>query len=53
MRVRFVDVDARDLSKLANGIEDLYDDAFDVIVVRGAFDAAALAEAGERLDCPS
>ncbi|MEO8309849.1 MAG: hypothetical protein ABI520_01650 [Caldimonas sp.] len=33
-----------------NGIEDMYDNALDVIVVRGAFDAAILAEVGERLD---
>ena len=45
-----LDVDARDLSAVANGIEDLYGDAVDVIVVRGAFDAAILAEAGQRLD---
>ena len=48
--VRSIDVDARDLSAVANGIENSYDDALDVIVARGAFNAAALAEAGERLD---
>jgi hypothetical protein len=48
--VRFLEVDASDLSKVANGIDDLYNEAFDVIVVRGAFDAKSLAEAGARLD---
>ncbi|MEJ6000137.1 2OG-Fe(II)-dependent halogenase WelO5 family protein [Paucibacter soli] len=48
--VRWLDVDARDLAGLANGIEDMYDDALDVILVRGAFDAATLAEAGAWLD---
>jgi hapalindole-type alkaloid chlorinase len=48
--VRSLDVDARDISAAGNGIEDLYDNALDVIVVRGAFDPAALAEVGERLD---
>ena len=49
-RVRCLDIDARDRSAVANGIEDIYGDALDVIVVRGAFDAAALAETGQRLD---
>ena len=48
--VRSLDVDARNGSTVVNGIEDMYDDGVDVIVVRGAFDAAALAEVGERLD---
>ena len=48
--VRCLDVDARDFSTVANGIEDMYDNAVDVIVVRGAFDDATLAEVGERLD---
>jgi len=48
--VRFLDVDARDSSAVANGIEDLYDNAVDVIVVRDAFDREAMAEVGERLD---
>jgi len=48
--VRSLDVDARDLAGLANGIEDMYGDAVDVIVVRAAFDAVTLAEAGARLD---
>jgi hypothetical protein len=48
--VRALDVDARDLGGVANAIEDLYAATLDVVVVRGAFDAAALAETGERLD---
>jgi len=48
--VRCLDVDARDFAAVANGIEDMYDNAVDVIVVRGAFDDATLAEVGERLD---
>ena len=44
--VRSLEVDARDSSTVANGIEDIYDDALDVIVVRGAFDAETLAEVG-------
>ncbi len=48
--VRSLDLEARDLSAVANGIEDIYGEALDVIVVRGAFSAATLAEAGDRLD---
>ncbi len=48
--VRSIDVDARNLSGVADGITNIYDDTLDVIVVRGAFDVATLAEAGERLD---
>lgn len=48
--VRFVDVDSRDDSAVANGFEAMYGDTLDVIVVRGAFDAATLEEAGQRLD---
>jgi len=48
--VRSLEVDARDSSAVSNGIEDIYDNALDVIVVRGAFDPATLAEVGERLD---
>ena len=48
--VRSLDVDARDVSAVANGIEDIYGDAVDVILVRGAFNAAVLAEAGQQLD---
>lgn len=49
-RVHALDIEARNLSQVANGIEDLYSDILDVIVVRGAFDAAALTDAGQRLD---
>ena len=48
--VRFLDVAAQDCAAVANGIEQMYDDSLDVIVVRAAFNAALLAEAGERLD---
>ena len=48
--VRFLDVDALDTSSVANAIEEMYDDALDVIVVRDAFDAATLAAVGEELD---
>jgi hypothetical protein len=48
--VRFVDVSASDLSAVANGIEDLYNDTLDVIIVRQAFPREPLAAAGERLD---
>jgi hypothetical protein len=48
--VRWLDINAGDLSSVANGIEEMYDHDLDVIVVRGAFDASTLAAAGERLD---
>jgi hypothetical protein len=48
--VRFLDVDARDTSAVANAIEHMYDDTLDVIAVRGALDAATLAGVGEQLD---
>ena len=48
--VRSLDVEASDHSAVANAIEDMYDEALDVIVVRGTFDPVALAEVGERLD---
>src|SRR4051812_42979444 len=48
--VRSLDVDARDASTVANAIEDMYDDALDVIVVRGALDAATLGAVGAGLD---
>jgi hypothetical protein len=48
--VRLLDVDARDTSHVANAIEDMYDDTLDVIVVRGALDAATLSGVGEQLD---
>ena len=49
-RVRAIDIDARNLAEVTHGIDDLYGESLDVIVVRGAFDAAALADAGQRLD---
>jgi hypothetical protein len=48
--VRFVDVSASDISAVQNGIEDLYNDTLDVIIVRNAFPREPLARAGERLD---
>lgn len=48
--MRFVDVDARNITAVANGIEDMYDDKLDVIVVRKAFDSHVLGLVGERLD---
>src|SRR6185503_10107511 len=48
--VRFIDVEAADSSNVANGIEDMYNDALDVIVARGAFSRDVLAAAGELLD---
>jgi hypothetical protein len=44
------EVDARDLSAVTDGIVDLYEGRFDVIVVRGAFDPPTMARCGERLD---
>jgi hypothetical protein len=49
-RVRFTEVDASDAAAVGNGIEALYSETFDVIVVRGAFDAQTLSAAGQRLD---
>ena len=51
--VRFLDVDARDTSTVANGIEDMYDEGLDVMVVRGALDRGTLASVGEQLDSGS
>ena len=48
--VRSVDVSATDVGHVENGIEDLYEDKVDVIVVRSALAAGPLAAAGERLD---
>lgn len=48
--VRVRDVKAGDTAHLRNGIEDLYEDRVDVIVIRGAFPRAPLAEAGASLD---
>lgn len=52
-RVRTLDVDVLDRVAVRNGIEDLYDDTIDVIVVRRAFDADLLARVGDRLDSDS
>ncbi len=51
--VRSLDVDARDVSTVANVIEDMYDDRVDVIVVRNALDGAVLARVGAQLDSGS
>jgi hypothetical protein len=48
--VRAIDVDHRDIAKVANAIDDMYRDEVDVVIVRQAFDPATLASAGERLD---
>jgi hypothetical protein len=48
--VRFVDVDVDDAASVANGIEDLYDDRLDAIIVRRAFSPELLAETGRMLD---
>ena len=48
--VRFLDVDRDRAETVANGIEDLYDDKLDVIVVRRAFPPDLLAEKGRLLD---
>jgi hypothetical protein len=48
--VRSIEVSDSDLGQVQNGIESLYDDQLDVIVVRGAFPPAPLAAAGEELD---
>jgi len=49
-RVHCQDVDARDFPAVNKVIEEMYSDALDVIVVRGAFDAAPLIKAGQWLD---
>ena len=49
-KVRSVDVSAGDVARVANGIEQLYEDTLDVIVVRGALAAAPLAAAAEQID---
>ena len=48
--VRAVDVQASSMDSVANGIEDLYNDAVDIIVVRNALPRAPLAAAGDELD---
>lgn len=48
--IRSIDVPAPDWSAVANGIEDMYDDTLDVIVIRNAFDRERLSAAGAALD---
>lgn len=48
--VRSLDVQASETSRIANGIEDLYNDALDVIVIRRAFAPEPLASVGAKLD---
>ena len=48
--IRSLDVDARDLSPVGDGIANLYDDALDVIMIRGAFPRASLEGVGADLD---
>jgi hypothetical protein len=48
--VRFVDISSTAVDAVANGIEDLYDDKLDVIVVRNAFAREPLEKAGAELD---
>jgi hypothetical protein len=40
----------RDVVAASDGIADMYDEGRDVLIVRGALDAAIPGEAGERLD---
>jgi hypothetical protein len=49
-KVRFVDIPWTDVEGVGNGIESLYDDTLDVIVVRGAFPRGPLEQAGADLD---
>jgi len=48
--IRSLDVHAADAARIANGIEDLYNDTLDVIVVRRAFSPEPLAAVGTKLD---
>jgi hypothetical protein len=48
--VRWIDADAGDTARLSNAVEDIYREVFDLVVVRGAFDASVLSQAGERCD---
>jgi hypothetical protein len=48
--VRSLDVQAADATRIVNGIEDLYNDLLDVIVVRRAFVPEPLAVVGAKLD---
>jgi hypothetical protein len=48
--VRCLDVQANDSARVANAIEDMYNDTLDVLVVRGAFAGERLATAARDLD---
>ena len=48
--VRSLDVQASDSARLANGIEDLYNDQIDVVIIRRAFVPEPLAAVGAKLD---
>jgi hypothetical protein len=48
--IRSVDVDARDLSTVADGVVDLYEDRLDLIMIRGAFSRASIEGVGDELD---
>ena len=48
--VRFVDIDMAEAGAAANGIEDLYDDRLDAIIVRRAFSPELFGEIGRQLD---
>lgn len=48
--VRSVDIGPTDIAKVADGINALYDNTLDVIVVRNALPGAPLAATAERLD---
>jgi hypothetical protein len=49
-QIRSADVNAASLSGAGDAIAKMYEDELDVLIVRGALDAAPLAAAGERLD---
>jgi hypothetical protein len=48
--IRASEVDAARIGDAADAIQRMYDDQLDVLIVRRAFDAKPLADAGERLD---
>src|SRR6185369_11345 len=48
--IRSVDLHARDLATVSDGITDLYEDRLDVIMIRGAFSRDAIAGVGDELD---
>jgi hypothetical protein len=48
--IRAVDVDAQDLSRVADGIVDLYEERLDLIMIRGAFPRASIEGVGDELD---